>query len=140
VLSRGSHIWAVGKVTDGPWIMVARHGKSIGYVASFDVYVAPPARPKPRPAITQNSASPTSASEQTAASTPTSVDLDDAPPVRSSVDLDKLPSDEKSTVVTASVSCRDVTSTAQSAKGSATDTQTVCKSPDGSWDLDGKGS
>jgi surface antigen len=140
VLTHGSRIWAVGKVIDGPWIMVARHGKSIGYVASGDLYVAPPVRPKPHLALVKTPASSAAAPEQTAASAPTSVDLDDAPPVRSSVDLDKLPPDEKRTVVSASVSCRDVTSTAQSARGSATDTQTVCKSPDGSWDLDAKGS
>lgn len=108
-LPSGADIWAVGKVHDQPWIMVARGGKSIGYVTATNVV----------PASAQQAA----------------FDLDAAAPVRTPADLDALAPTEKADVVTASVMCRDVKTVASSNGESATSTQTACKSPDGSWNL-----
>lgn len=119
-LPAGSTIWAVGKVQDKPWIMVAKNGKSIGYVAASSLSPAPAS---------------TVASTQTASTQKAAFDLDASAPVRTPADLDALEASEKADVVTASVTCRDIKTVASSKGETATSTQTACKSPDGSWNL-----
>lgn len=124
-LPAGSTIWAVGKVHDQPWIMVAKGGKSIGYVSAQNLGPVPkPASPKP-------------AANTTASSQPQSApyDLDATAPVRTPADLDALAPTEKADTIVASVSCRDLKTTATANGQSSTSTQTACKSPDGSWEL-----
>ena len=123
-LPAGGVIWAVGKVQGQPWIMVAKHGKSIGYVPAAAVAPAPP-----KPAA----AAPSTPSAAPAAQ-PAAYDLD-AAPVRSAADLDKLEAGTTKDVVVASVTCRDVKTTATSKSDTASSTQSACRSPDGAWVL-----
>lgn len=114
-LRPGSAVWAVGKVPDRPWIMVARNGTSIGYL---DADAIAPAR-------------------RTQAASATPFDLDSTAPVRTPADLDALGPGEKADMVTASVACRDIRTTAKGADGQTmSNQQTACKSPDGAWQLD----
>lgn len=109
-LRSGSPVWAVGKVPDRPWIMVARNGKSIGYVDADRVGPARAAKP---------------------------YDLDSDTAVRTPADLDALGPTEKADTVTASVACRDIKTTARGSDGqTSSNLQTACKSPDGTWQLD----
>jgi len=55
--------------------------------------------------------------------------------VRTPADLDALGPNEKADVVVASVACRDIRTTASSKGETASTTQTACRSPDGSWEL-----
>ncbi|MGE5516200.1 MAG: glycine zipper domain-containing protein [Bacteroidota bacterium] len=134
-LANGSTVWAVGKVRNQPWIMVAKKGKSIGYVPAASLApavqtaAAKPSQPTPR--ATQASAPAQPAAAETAAAP---FDLD-AAPVRTPADLDALAPTEKADVVVASVTCRDIRTTASAKGETATSTQTACKSPDGSWEL-----
>lgn len=137
----GSTIWAVGKVHDQPWIMVARGGKSIGYVTASNLAPAPAvpttfqsAAAKPTPVVQTAVAKP---SQVTASAQPAAApfDLDGPPPVRTPADLDALGPTEKADVVVASVTCRDIKTTASAKGETATSSQTACKSPDGSWVL-----
>jgi len=130
-LAGGATIWAVGKVHGQPWIMVARGGKSIGYVTATNVIPAPTvASPAPVPA------KPASA-EPPAPAAAAAFDLDSAPPpVRTPADLDALGPTEKVDTVTASVSCRDLKTTVTANGQTSTDGQTACRSPDGAWQLD----
>lgn len=138
-LANGSTIWAVGKVRNQPWVMVAKKGKSIGYVPAASV------APAPAPAVQTVSAkpaqSPAAKTTQAAAAQPAAAqtaaapfDLD-AAPVRTPADLDALAPTEKADVVVASVTCRDIKTTATAKGETATSTRTACKSPDGSWEL-----
>lgn len=138
-LANGSTVWAVGKVRNQPWIMVAKKGKSIGYVSAASLAPAPapavqaavakPTQPAPKATQASVPAPPTAA--QTAAAP---FDLD-AAPVRTPADLDALAPTEKADVVVASVTCRDIRTTASAKGETAASTQTACKSPDGSWEL-----
>lgn len=131
-LAGGAPIWAVGRVREQDWIMVARHGKSIGYVAASTIQPAP----KPPVATVAKAASaPTPVKDAAAQSTP--FDLDEAAPVRSPADLDAIAQkqDEKADLVVASVTCRDIKTTATAKGDTATSTQVACKSPDGAWQL-----
>lgn len=137
----GGAIWAVGKVHDQPWIMVARNGKSIGYVTAANVAPTPRAQTvsiAPVPATTPiqtASANPTQAPIPAAPVAP-AFDLDATAPVRSPTDLDALGSTEKVDVVTASVSCRDIKTTVMTNGQTMSGAQTACRSPDGAWQLD----
>lgn len=128
-LNNGATIWAVGKVRNEPWIMVAKGGKSIGYVSNTLVVEAP----KTVQAVALTSAKTTSTAMAAPQSAP--FDLDAAAPVRTPADLDALGPDEKADVVVASVACRDIHTTATAKGETASSTQTACRSPDGSWDL-----
>lgn len=138
-LASGSAVWAVGKVRDQPWIMVAKKGKSIGYVSDVSLGPAPAAaaqvaaaRQPERQASKETQPKETQPKEtQIAAAL---FDLD-APPVRTPADLDALAPTEKADAIVASVTCRDIKTTATSKGETATATQTACKSPDGSWIL-----
>ena len=121
MLGSGSAVWAVGKVHDQPWIMVAQHGQSIGYVAASTVKRAPAA-----PKLQTNS-------------TQVAFDLDSTAPVRAPADLDSIEVKDPSVKVdmmVASVTCRDLTTTATAKGQTKTTTQTACRAPDGSWDID----
>lgn len=132
-LAAGSTIWAVGKVTNQPWIMVAKGGKSIGYVSAGSVSPAP--KPTQMAATTTKVSTlpttPAAPVQQTAAT----FDLDSAAPVRTPADLDALAPTEKADIVVASVMCRDIRTTASAKGETASATQTACKSPDGAWIL-----
>lgn len=125
-LAKGSSIWAVGKVQNQPWIMVARNGKSIGYVDAASLSPAPK---------TAKTVTATAKATQTTAAAPAAFDLDAATPVRTPADLDALAPTEKVDVVVASVACRDIKTTASAKGETAVSTQTACKSPDGAWEL-----
>lgn len=130
----GSALWAVGKVHDRPWIMVARNGKSIGYVTAANVVPAPVAQTA---ALSPSAPiKPATAPAQAVAAPDGAFDLDTAAPVRTPADLDALGPTEKADVVTASVTCRDIKTTVTANGQTATDAQTACKSPDGAWQLD----
>lgn len=124
------NIWAIGKVKDQPWIMVAQGGKSIGYVKASSI--------SPVPAHQIPKASPNNVAKSSVKSTntaPSPFDLDSTAPVRTASDLDALGPGEQTDVIVASVTCRDI-KTRTTAKGQTADTtQTLCKSPDGSWEL-----
>lgn len=130
-LSNGATIWAVGKVRNQPWIMVAKGGKSIGYVSTASLAPAP----KPVQSAAATPVKTTSAPAAKPAQQQTPFDLDAAAPVRTPADLDALAPNEKADVVVASVACRDIRTTATAKGETASATQTACRSPDGSWDL-----
>lgn len=142
-LPHNSKVWAIGRVQGKPWIMVAQKGKSIGYVAVGQIRQAPTQTaklsvptPEAKPSAKMSPKAPThSSTEETAAATTVEpFNLDDVP-VRTPADLDALGNDEKADIIVASVTCRDL-NTEASAKGhSVTSSQTACKSPDGSWEL-----
>lgn len=118
-LPKASKIWAVGKVRNQPWVLVARDGKSIGYVPAASVSAAKPAPAKAATA-TAKAADP--------------FDLDAAAPVRPAATAQST--GVATDVVVASVQCRDIQTTATTKGTSETASQTACKSPDGSWELD----
>jgi surface antigen len=122
-LAAGATIWAVGKVRGQSWIMVAKGGKSIGYAPASTL------GPAPRPVQT-------AVAKPAAAPPPAPLDLDAAAPVRTPTDLDALGPNEKADTLVASVACRDVKTTATTRGQTETATQTACKSPDGSWNLE----
>ncbi|MBF0325554.1 MAG: glycine zipper 2TM domain-containing protein [Alphaproteobacteria bacterium] len=124
-LANGATIWAVGRVRNQPWIMVARGGKSIGYASAASL------TPAPKPV--QTAAAPVKSPAKPASAEP--FDLDGAAPVRGPADLDALGPNEKADTVVASVACRDIRTTATAKGETATSTQTACRSPDGSWEL-----
>lgn len=129
-LPTGAHIWAVGKVSGQPWIMVAKNGKSVGYVSAAAVQPAPKTQAvAAKPKATGTSTAQAQATQQSAAA----FDLDSAAPVRTPADLDSL-GGQTDTVV-ASVTCRDIKTTATAKGETQTATQTACKSPDGAWQL-----
>jgi surface antigen len=140
-VNKGSAIWVVGKVHDQPWLMVARGGKSIGYVAAGGLAPAPAKSTQAVAAASnKSSVSPISstANARSPSATPTAspaFDLVAQAPVRTPADLDALAPNEKSDEVVASVMCRDIKTTATVKGQTETSTQTACKSPDGSWDL-----
>lgn len=127
-LAGGSTVWAVGKVRNQPWIMVAKGGKSIGYVSASAL------SPAPKPVQTA-AATPVKATAAAKPAQQAPFDLDAAAPVRTPADLDALAPNEKADVVVASVACRDIRTTATAKGETASTTQTACRSPDGSWDL-----
>jgi surface antigen len=140
-LSAGDKITAVGKVRGEPWIMVARGGRTIGYVSAEHLEPVPQA-PKalaatagvPASAPTSTTApTPSGGSNQAAA--PSAFDLDADAPVRAAADLDALGPDTKVDRINAAVPCRDIKTTVTSKGQSETSTQTACKSPDGTWEL-----
>jgi len=130
-LPSGTTIWAVGKVHDRPWIMVAKGGKSIGYVNAISL------TPAPKPAVSATAPVKPAPATSTAQAQPAAApfDLDAAAPVRTPADLDALAPTEKADVVVASVTCRDIKTTATAKGETAVSTQTACKSPDGAWEL-----
>jgi surface antigen len=137
-LPGGSTIWAVGKVHDQPWIMVAQHGRSIGYVTASNVSPAP----KPTAVAAKKPDEGKAAQTQVAYKQPgppqAAFDLDASAPVRTPTDLDSLEktdSTAKVDTVVASVTCRDLRTTATAKGQTETSTATACKSPDGSWEL-----
>jgi surface antigen len=116
-LEKGATVWAVGGVHRQPWVMVAQHGVTIGYVAESQV----------------RAAGSKSVPVQVAGK---SFDLDAAPPVRAPVDLDAIASSGagmKVETVTASVTCRDLSTIAKFKGDTQTSTETACRAPDGSW-------
>jgi hypothetical protein len=133
-LPDGTPVWAVGKVIDKPWIMVARDGKSIGYVHSSLLAATPQvAQSQPKAGATgATNSSATDAGQQAAA--PFNLDAD--APLRTAADLENLPPNEKADVVVASVMCRDIRTSTSVNGQTATDVQTACKAPDGTWELD----
>jgi surface antigen len=135
-IAGGSTIWVVGKVHDQPWYMVARGGKTIGYTTSTNLIPAPP---KPVQMASAGTQPPNGGKlaqvTSSAPSTTQPYDLDAAAPVRTPADLDALAPTEKADVLVASVTCRNIKTTATAKGQSASSTQTACRSPDGSWDL-----
>ncbi len=145
-LAAGSSIWGVGQVRGHSWMMVSQHGKAIGYVVATNV--ASPqawrqllaARRNRRKSLARrkSAASPQVATRSAPAAKP--FNLDAAMPVRSPADLDALAkapgSGVKLETVTASVTCRDITMDTTIKNQSRTSTETACKSPDGSWDIE----
>jgi surface antigen len=132
-LAAGSRITAVGKVKGQPWIMVARGGRTIGYVSQANVEPAPP-----KTGVATSSGPVATASAAGSAPAPAShagFDLDSDAPVRAPADLDALPADTKVDRINAAVPCRDVKTTVTSKGQSETTTQSACKSPDGTWEL-----
>jgi surface antigen len=121
-LPAGSTIWAVGEVHGQPWIMVAEHGKAIGYVSK------PLLSQAPTPALQAVGAGPASPSP----SASSDIDL---PPLRSQQALKTLGPNEKANTVVASVTCREISTTATAKGETATSVQSACQSPDGAWQL-----
>jgi len=143
-LSGGSAIWVVGKVHGQPWLLVSKRGTSIGYVTASNVVpkkessaVASTSKDA-KPAASGAGSSPSAAGESS--SEPATFDLDTSAPVRTTFDLDSLEktpgSATKVDTVTANVTCRDIKTTVTAKGNTETSNQTVCKSPDGSWDLE----
>lgn len=130
IIAANSAIWVVGKVTGQPWLLVARNGKSIGYVNAPLLSPAPAPVSSPAPAPV-----PAPTVVATARTAVAAFDLDAAEPVRTPADLDALAPDERADVVVASVTCRDIKTVATARGETATATQTACRSPDGSWEL-----
>lgn len=147
-LSAKSSVWAVGKVRGTSWIMVARKGKSIGYVQEADIYLqkpvkkagseqaakAPSAKSAPSDSsVKKEQAASTDVSSAAMSASVDAYDLDAEGPVRTPVDLDALGPDTQKDILVAEVSCRDL-QTSVTAKGETrTSTSTACKTPDGSW-------
>lgn len=132
-LRAGQSVWAVGKVHGQNWIMVAQHGKSIGYMAessvrSADMYhVAANSKPNHNTAAQSLPSAPAAA-----------FDLDTVATVRTPADLDAMTSDKTAKVdtVVANVTCRDLRTSAVSQGKTENSTQTACRAPDGSWDIE----
>lgn len=141
-LPAGSTVWAIGKMSGQPWIMVARDGKSIGYVHAslLSAHGKPSGQPPApsAPGATQVAAAPSTEAAAGASNEakPAAFDLDAEAPVRTVVDLDNLPADQEADVIVASVMCRDIETTASVGGETVTDTQIACKAPDGTWELD----
>lgn len=147
-LSTKTSVWAVGKVRGTNWIMVARKGKSIGYVQEADIALRkavkkaePVQAAKASPeklvplasSVNKEQAAGAEASPATMSAPTDAYDLDAEGPVRTPVDLDALGPDTQKDILVAEVSCRDL-QTSVTAKGETrTSTSTACKTPDGSW-------
>ena len=132
-LARGDHIWTVGRVRGEPWLLVARGGKSVGYVSSIKVipvvhpaeYAAAAAAASP--IATRGSSAPAGAA----------YDLDAADAVvRQPADLDAPQNGDKVDLVSADVTCRDLRTDASAGGKTDSTTKTACRSPDGAWQLD----
>ena len=144
-LPRGSTIWAVGKVHDEPWIMVSKQGQSIGYVPDSNIIPASQwtavasTSKNAKAAVTEASYRSTAASSLQS-SEPATFNLDSSAPIRTPMDLDSLATAPHSTAkvdtVMASVTCRDLKTMATAQGVTETSKKTVCKSPDGSWDIE----
>lgn len=138
-------IWAVGKVRGADWIMVAKKGRSIGYVPAAALAPKPVAKKtgavRTAKASSSKASTPASAARKTQAAPPAAAtvataeayDLDAEGSVRTPADLDALGPDLQTDTLVAEVSCRDL-QTSVTAKGQTkTSTATACKAPDGSW-------
>ena len=137
-LSRGSHIWAVGRVRGENWLLVARGGKSVGYVTASKL--GPAASLEPSYAATGTAPGAPVAAKGAQAPTGPAYDLDADNVVRAPADLDALQgndtSGDKVDTVVASVTCRDLQTTATTNGTTQTTKATACRAPDGAWQLD----
>ncbi len=132
-LARGDHIWAVGRLRSAPWLLVARNGKSVGYVSSAKL------APLVQSAEYASAAAPAApiTARGTAAPTGTAYDLDAADAVvRQPADLDGPQNGDKVDLVSADVTCRDLRTDASVGGKADSTTKTACRSPDGAWQLD----
>ncbi|GBR07030.1 hypothetical protein AA0323_1645 [Asaia siamensis NRIC 0323] len=119
-LHNGNKIWVTGSVQDGNWYLVSRGGQAIGYVPSTLLTRVVTAAPKAQ-AVGQVVQS---------ANDNAPINLDDLEPVDKVATANAVP-----TVVTASVTCRDLRTVANGGAQSATTNSNACLSPQGVWEV-----
>lgn len=132
-LAKGDHVWVVGRLRAAPWLLVARNGKSVGYVS---VAKLTPLVHSAEYAAASAPAAPVAARGATAP-TGAAYDLDTADAVvRQPADLDAPQNGDKVDLVSADVTCRDLKTQASAGGSADTTTKTACRAPDGAWQLD----
>jgi surface antigen len=116
-LPRDGQVWAVGSVPGQEWIMVARNGRAIGYVAASLLAPLPPDAASARGAIPFAS--------------------DPAAPVRAPADLRPPPAGTRAEPFSSETVCRDLAIVVSAGEAEEKATRTACRAPDGSWQLEG---
>lgn len=159
-VQRGDVLTAVGKVTgaEDAWIMVAREGRSFGYVhgsllaPASDEAIARAKQQRARDEAPQiatakaEPATPAPAMEQAPAEQPqerqvAAVDLDAVEPTlrqAEAVNLDEVFAEDEDVVVeemAVTTECREMRANIQTAEEASEDTFTACKAPDGAWEI-----
>lgn len=143
-LQNGSFVRVVGRVPKQPWLLVARQGVAVGYVEQSAL--ASPAQQAHRIGRHHAQAGGPTPQQTASASSASPYDLDAQAPIRPA-DLDAPAPPVAATpgaaiatqTVTATVQCRDLTTTMTLKGQSESKAATACRSPDGAWELDDTG-
>lgn len=143
-IQRGDVVTAVGRVAGSDWILVAREGKSFGYVHGD--YVEPASDESLANALAEKKAkkeqiAQTVTDKDKAQQQATAIDLDAwEPNIRESnaIDLDEVFVEDEDVVVekvASKTECREMEANIKTEKDNTVDKFTACKTADGAWEL-----